>query len=154
MSIDHTHLREYVIRPTLKFLGLHSRPAEELLIGTAAVESEGGHYLHQLGEGPAVGIFQMEPNTHDDIWGNYLDYRQSIADSVRMLDSRTRAENMAGNLYYATAMARIHYLRVPTALPPRDELRELAQYWKDHYNTSQGKGTVRDFISAYKRFTS
>ena len=147
-------MRDYVIRPTLKFLGLHSRSAEELLIGTAAVESEGGHYLHQVGGGPAVGAFQMEPATHDDIWGNYLDYRQSLADSIRMLDSRTQAENMAGNLYYAVAMARVHYLRVPYLLPDQSDLRGLADYWKTHFNTVKGAGSVRDFIEAYKRYTS
>jgi len=154
MGIDSEQLRHYVIRPTLKYLGLYSRSAEELLIGTAAVESQGGRYLHQLNNGPAHGIFQMEPDTHEDIWGNYLDYRQPLSDSIRNLGGRCSAEDLIGNLCYATAMARVHYLRVPMLLPGETELMSLAKYWKDHYNTHKGAGSTRDFVDAYKRYTS
>ena len=154
MGIDHDHLRKHVIRPTIKYLGLHSYAAEELLVGTAAQESRGGHYLKQLGGGPAIGVFQMEPDTHDDIWGNYLEYRQSLADSIRMLCRKCEAEEMAGNLYYAAAMARVHYLRVPHTLPDARELCEMGKYWKQHYNTPLGAGTVREFVESYKRYTA
>ena len=154
MGIEHEHLRKYVIRSTLKYLGLHSYAAEELLVGTAAAESQGGRFLHQVGGGPAVGIYQVEPATHDDIWENYLRYATGLADAVRTMCNTCEADNMAGNLYYATAMARLHYYRVPTLLPPANDVNELARYWKQHYNTPQGKGTVRGFVDAYKRYTA
>ena len=54
MGIHPKHLAEYVIRPSLKPLGLYSLEAEQLLLGTAAVESQLGFYLHQI-KGPALG---------------------------------------------------------------------------------------------------
>ena len=51
---------------------LVSQEAENLLMGTAAQESALGEYIRQLGNGPALGIFQMEPETFDDIVRNYL----------------------------------------------------------------------------------
>lgn len=150
--IDPIHLRTYVIRPVLKDLGLWSEAAEKLLLGTACQESQCGRWLRQIGEGPAVGIYQMEPATHDDIWNNFLDHRQAIARKVKLTvcGLAPSAEQMAGNLIYATAMCRVHYLRVPDAIPPT--LAEQAVYWKRFYNTELGKGRVEDYIKSWDRF--
>lgn len=155
------HLVQIIIEPTLRQLSkdtsLNTANAERLVALTAFVESDGGKYLTQMGGGPALGIYQMEKNTHDDIWRNFLFYRTELADRVRSLSidgdkSSTHfphATEMRGNLFYATAMCRVHYYRKRQPLPNPDDpdrLRSLAQYWKDHYNTSKGKGTVEGAI--------
>lgn len=155
--IDREHLREQVIRPTLRWLGLWSEAAEALLIGTAAQESAGGRYLRQLGGGPALGIYQMEPATHADIWRNYLAHRGALARKVRELRCAVSpfvdpVQELAGNLYYATAMTRIHYLRVPEPLPDAGDLEALADYWKQHYNTALGAGQPDEFLAAWGRY--
>lgn len=149
MGIHPGQLREYIIRPTLKELGLYSEAAEELLMLTAATESLCGEYLHQVG-GPALGIFQMEPATHDDIWANWLKYKPTLAGKLARYGHEARA--LPGNLYYATAMARIHYRRRPEALPSAMDERGLAQYWKDHYNTHLGAGTADKAIQNYRKY--
>jgi hypothetical protein len=78
VSIDANQLRHYVVRPTLRRLGLWSKSAENLLMGTAAQESHLGTYLHQVGGGPAKGIFQMEPATERDLIKNYIRYRPEL----------------------------------------------------------------------------
>lgn len=45
MTIHPGHLREYIISTTLRELGLYSEAAEELLMLTAAAESECGRWL-------------------------------------------------------------------------------------------------------------
>ena len=60
-----------VIRPALTKINLWSRSAEELVLGTAIVES-GLTYLKQRGEGPALGLWQIEPATHEDLYTNFL----------------------------------------------------------------------------------
>lgn len=159
MAINTQQLRQYVVAPSLKLLQVYSKSAEELLILTAAQESHSGTYLHQLGRGPACGIFQMEPNTHDDIWLNYLKYKPELAGLVQQLELPEfmgamvgSAQEMCGNLYYAAAMCRMHYLRVKEPLPAHTDLNGLAKYWKDHYNTFQGAGTAAEAISNYNRF--
>lgn len=154
--IDPAHLRECVIRPALKRIALWSESAEELLMLTAAQESAMGQYLRQI-RGPAVGVFQMEPATHDDIWGNYLAYKPQLAERVLAIRAgwgETKHEEMAGNLYYAAAMARVHYLRDPNRLPGADNVLGLASYWKRAYNTHLGRGTVDEAVHNYKRYVA
>lgn len=159
MAINTEQLRKYVIQPSLSIIDLYSPEAEELLVLTAAQESHSGTYLHQLGGGPACGIFQMEPATHDDIYKNYLKYKGALLSKIESLDLVSfrgtgvgTAEEMCGNLYYAAAMCRVHYLRVKEPLPAHTNLKGIARYWKDHYNTAQGAGTVREAIDNYNRF--
>lgn len=151
--IDPGHLLNYVIRPVLKNLDLWSEAAERLVLGTACQESECGRWLHQLGGGPALGIFQMEPATWDDIATNFLVYRKELDAKVEKwacVQGPLDAEEMIGNLYYATAMCRVHYLRVPEPIP--DYLGGQAAYWKKYYNTELGRGTVQEYLNSWNRF--
>lgn len=156
--INTDQLRTLIIRPTLEAMDAHSPAAENLLMGTVAQESLMGTFLKQHPTGPALGIYQMEPATHDDIWSNYLDYREPLARSVSQHlpteGGHGVSKAMIGNLYYATAMARVHYIRVPHPLPDADDIAGLALYWKTHYNTPQGKGSVDEFIRHYKAYVS
>ena len=62
IGIDSDDLRLRVIRPTLAALDLGGEEVEALLLGTAAQESGCGRKLAQEG-GPALGVWQIEPNT-------------------------------------------------------------------------------------------
>ena len=55
-----------VIKPTLLKIGLSSKKAEVLLLGTAIQESR-LKYRQQLGGEPALSYFQIGPANHDDI---------------------------------------------------------------------------------------
>src|SRR5215469_16757830 len=137
------------IRPALTAIGLWSAAAEELVLGTAIHESGGFKYRQQLGGGPALGYFQMEPATHDDIWTNYLAYHADLAEKVTSLLSSPDADKLAelrNNDRYGSAMARLRYARVSEALPAEGQLAEQAQYWKRYYNTPLGSGTVDEYI--------
>ena len=149
-------LRELIIRPTLKLLNLYSLASENLILYTACQESN-LTYLKQLGTGPAIGIYQMEPRTHDDIWRNYLGVNTTLATAVHATNipgmyEGEDAREMAGNLYYATAMCRIHYRRVKEPLPSASDIKGLASYWKKYYNTHLGAGTPEEFIRNAKKY--
>lgn len=153
--IDPRQFRDLVIRPTLIHLDLHSIAAENLLLGTAAHESRLS-WLKQHPNGPALGVYQMEPATHDDIWHNYLRYKSDLAAKIIALAGERSIHGeafnpfeMVGNLYYATAMARVHYLRVKEPLPDGNDIEAMAGYWKQYYNTPRGKGTVEQFVKHY-----
>lgn len=156
MSINSTQLLEQVVRPTLQYIDLDSLSAEILLLGTCAQESGMGTYLHQVG-GPAFGIYQMEPKTHDLLWSDFLSKRPALADKVKsLLPSRSiyakRVNELVTNLNYATAMTRIYYLQFDEELPKPDDVIGMAAYWKKYYNTPAGKGTVDEFIINYKKY--
>jgi hypothetical protein len=152
MGIDPGQLREHVIRPALEGLGLYSLAAEELLLGTACQESHCGQYLQQLGNGPALGIFQMEPATHDDLHANFIAHRPQLRIKVNNLSLRIGIAEMVWNLAYAAAMCRVHYLRVSEPLPSAGNLNAQAHYWKSHWNTPLGAGTVQEYVANWNRY--
>jgi hypothetical protein len=148
MSLDAAQLRQMVIKPALEKLGLWPTAAEELVLGTAIVESS-LVYIRQHGAGPALGLWQVEPTTHDDLYANYLSYRQEL--SSRLMDLQSPAlsmgENLATNLMYDTAVCRLCYYRQPEALPEAGDIEGQAAFWKQHYNTPLGAGTVSKYTS-------
>lgn len=129
---------------------LYDKDAEELLVATCAQESHLGQYRQQI-NGPALGIFQMEPEDCNDIWANYLHYNGDLASWVRgyqklpILGSR----EIITNDQLAIALARVHYLRAPGALPSGKDLAALYAYYKAHYNTPQGAATWPQFRINY-----
>ncbi len=151
MGINVDDLKEYVIQPTLKQLGLYSVQAEQLLLGTIAAESDMGMYLHQV-KGPALGIYQMEPDTYGDIWLNYLKYHPGFVGSIEHMGYHVRppvdAWTLVTDLRYSTIMARLQYYRHTEELPQVNDVQAQAEYWKKYYNTSAGAGTVKGYIAA------
>lgn len=151
--MNANELLNKVIIPTLQSLQLDSEIARYLLLGTAAQESNMGRYKVQSYGGPALGIYQMELATHNDIWNNYLRFRPELADKVTRLlkPGLSKESQLVSNLSYASAMARLQYLRVSEPLPELSII-QLARYWKKHYNTHKGKGKVRDFEKNFNQF--
>jgi hypothetical protein len=153
MAIDRGQLKS-LIDATLNRMDLYSPAALHLLLGTAAQESHLGTYIRQIGGGPARGIFQMEPATEEDIWRNYLRGRMHLADRVWVVSGcdGPNPYQLEGNLLYQIAIARIHYLRVPKALPEAHDLPGLAAYWKRYWNTYLGAGSAEEFIANYRKY--
>ncbi len=143
--MDPIEFHDYVIVPTLDQIGLNQPGASFLLLGTALVESELSA-LRQAGDGPALGVYQMEPDTHEDLWRWLMEYtrEKELAREISRLTSQWPhgATQLVTNLSYATAMARCLYRRRPEPLPwPSTNLPALALYWKKHYNTFQPEQT-------------
>ena len=142
--IDKNQLRE-AITEVLQEFGLYSPEAVDLLMGTAAVESKLGTYIRQI-RGPALGIFQMEPASEQDLWNNFRRTKIILGGNYYTPDSVA----LKYDLRYQIIMARIHYLRKPGAIPTT--LSGQANYWKKHYNTYLGAGTVEKYIAAWDRY--
>lgn len=150
--IDPVQLLNHIIRPVLHDLDLWSPEAERLVLGTACKESECGRWLVQLGGGPALGVYQMEAATHADLWAHFIYGRDALRVKLNKIcpEPDPPPSQLVGNLFYATAMCRIHYLRAPGAIPA--DLPGQAAYWKRVYNTPLGAGTVDEYISAWRQF--
>jgi len=152
--LNSAQLRELVIIPALRDLVMLSDDAVELLMFTVAVESNGGSYLKQI-EGPALGIYQMEPETYNDIWQNYINNQFRLVglmvsnfDCIRMPSE----DRLIYDLRFATAMARIHYARVPQKLPDKNHILAMWAYYKTYYNSSKGAAECVKSIEKYKAF--
>ncbi|MBF0401309.1 MAG: hypothetical protein HQL90_11125 [Magnetococcales bacterium] len=149
--MDPKQFERYVIQPALELLQLDSPAARALMLGTAAQESGLGHYLRQVGGGPAMGVFQMEPATYHDIWRNFIAYKPAIQARLAMRwPIEPKPEEMITDLLLAAVMCRLHYLRVNAPLPQAEDLPGLARYWKRFYNTVQGAGTEAEFMRNWR----
>ncbi len=147
-----SQFRKSIIVPALSDLQMYSDEAEELLVFTAATESLGGTLLTQV-KGPALGAYQMEPNTYTDIWTNFIRYKSNIVSILALNFDAGKIPSpnrMVYDLRFATAMARIHYFRVQEPLPPKDDVQAIWEYYKAHYNTPLGKAKKDKCIADYQ----
>ena len=71
-----------IIDWTLKKIDMYSKDASALVYATGMAESK-YKYLSQMGDGPAIGFFQLEPATMKDIMKNYVAYRKSILNHLK-----------------------------------------------------------------------
>lgn len=155
MPLNAVHLREYIVVPTL--LRLHpeipfSAGAVELVMGTAAQES-GLRHLDQLapGPGPAYGLWQMEADTHNDLWDSWILPRPHVTATLYEMLGKwpSRIAQLRSNLSYGAAMCRILYRRTPTPIPEPGDIEGQAAMWKRWYNTPLGRGTPAQYVRSY-----
>jgi hypothetical protein len=147
------HLKSLVVVPTLAALpaGYSSQAAVNLLTGIALVES-GAEYLAQIGGGPAIGLWQMEPATHDDCWDNFIRLRPSLVTAMACLMNRQpEYTQLQANLAYACAMARIKIMRAPEALPDANDAPRMSAYHKEFYNTCGGSADSQHNIPVFQQ---
>ena len=141
-----SQFKQYVVRPTLNRLPLQlcSASAVNGMTGIALVESQCGEYVQQIGGGPALGPFQMEPTTHDDCWNTFLAYPRNNYLRIpidKLVPTELDADllfQLQVNFAYACAMARVKIYRAPDPLPNADDAAGWAAYHKKCYNTAGG----------------
>lgn len=144
-------LRETVIRPTLSYLGIASRAAENLLLGTLlANASLPAHKQPQGGIGP----YGISTQLHTRIWDDYLAGNADQASLIRGLASQRcflhnpHAE-LGYNFAYATAIAWLIYHQQLIELEDDMDIDELAQLWQSLY-PHRGALTT-DFMASWNR---
>jgi hypothetical protein len=148
-GLNISQLKKFVVEPALTFIGLNEPVAINLVTGTAIVES-GAQYLHQVGSGPALGLFQMEPATEQDCWVNYLKYLPSVEARIKsVLAPGETTPQLVYNLFYAAIMCRIKYKRAKEALPENTALA-LATYHKNIYNSALGAANIANNVPGFQ----
>lgn len=149
-------LRGYV-RPAVESMGPpysdHQRSVEQLLIGTAAQESGGFLYLRQNSAGPALGLWEMEPDTFFDLWRRCpLPLKDILRREAGSLDPQP--EEMAWNHRFGAMMARLKYRDDSLPLPVPGNVSGMAWAWKHGYNSAKGAGTVEQFVFSWRRYVA
>lgn len=143
VGVNKRQLRN-LIRSVLSYLGEPNLAAwTQLIMITAATESDMGHYLHQV-RGPAQGILQIEAPTERDV----LDYLKMHRpkDYQKVKDLRCKAHLTANELTYNAAYcAAICYwiYRWRKVNPVNKTNDELIVEYKRFYNTTLGKATIK-----------
>ncbi|BAU37393.1 hypothetical protein APT_00311 [Acetobacter pasteurianus NBRC 101655] len=145
-------IKHLTILPALEAINLGGEAAVNLVTGTGLVES--GFVHDRQINGPALGWFQIEPRTHDDIWLNFLHYRSDLANRILSVSGLTgipEAENLLQNKAYSVCMCRVQYLRTPEPLPSATDAAALSAYHKQHYNTVLGQANAAANTSLFQQ---
>lgn len=154
-------IREYLIGPVLQELGLWSESAEVLMLGTAAHESLGFTCIRQIGKGPALSMFQIEPASYASLLEDTMPGLQRKLPMVaaafrgmvpRRFSGYPPATHLLRDAGYACAVARLLYWRKPGPLPQAANLPAMAAYWKTNYNTAAGAGQVSDWLASWAEY--
>jgi hypothetical protein len=150
MTINASDFRQFVIEPALTQLATASIPvsrtAGDLLMATAANETDLGTWLNQ-NPGPALGVFQIEPASLASLMSRLS--RPELIALQGIMTPQTIAAQLDTNLILAAAVCRLFYWQVPDPLPP-DTVSGLWSYYKTYYNTGAGAATMDGFVSALK----
>lgn len=159
MGICATELRHYVVRPTLKHMGMWSQPAENLLLGTAARESGLGFHL-KMANTQALGIYQISPKMHRNIWDRFLAPKSDLSSLVRGLASQREFlshphHELATNLAYATAIAWLVYWRHEPNVTKIEstDIKSMGRLWQKYFH-SRCPGTVESFVDSYRELVT
>ena len=152
MGICGNEFLKLVIRPALDCLGVHSPMAENLLLGTAAVQSNLGFYLNN-GEG--IGVYGIAPGRHQAVWDEYLAFNEDLASQVRGFASqheflKAPHAELACNLRYATAIAWMIYQQ--QGVDPDDLVtdNDLAECWYRIFAQENRRQSANTFIARYR----
>lgn len=140
MSLDVKQFRQYIVRPALEAIGLWSEAAEELVTGTAFVEST-LNYVKQVGGGPAVGVCQIEPATYSDLCNRVYSHQPLAGLALKVLNMPAfpaTADYLMGNMTASVIFCRLKYYLHPDPLPSANDYGAMAAYHKKIYNTSLG----------------
>lgn len=120
--------------------------AVALLVETAAAETLLGTLRDPTPYGAGTGLTQVDEGTFDWLKGLYS--KGPVADAVlkafNINLSKTKYQELETSPLLAMLFCRLRYARAPGAIPTSFVGR--AEYWKKHYNTSAGKGTVAGYL--------
>ena len=157
--MNSQQLLDYIVIPSLKAMGpsYNTTNSRMLLMATAAIESHCGHYVKQM-EGPASGMWQMEPDTqvdimiHSDTYHKLQDLALSLEGDKFAFEHDSPSENLSliASPMYACFMARCKYSMDKEPLPECTDKTAIYNYYKRIYNTEHGAATYEHFDNAWK----
>ena len=104
---------------------------------------------------PALGIYQMEPETYHLLWENYIKEKHSLMMklSARLGIYQIPSEDrLIYDLRFATIMARIFYLSIQETVPHYKDVEQVWNYYKKYYNTVSGKAEKTSSLLKYQNF--
>lgn len=149
IAFPAAELRANVIRPALGELGLWSPAAEDLVLGTAAVE--GALALGGASATNALGLWRIDSATHDQLWSATLDREPGMRKRLGRVAAPTPdlERQLVTNLAYAAAICRLIYWRHPEALPRVRNVDALGRLWLAAYR-QDGAGSIDLWCRAWR----
>lgn len=120
--------------------------ATMLMLETAAQETRCGTYKDPTPYGAGAGVFQCDLIAFQDIQQRCpVSAYRKVSDAFGIDIKKAKHEQLLYSPLLGAIFCRLHYLLRNEPIP-QDEVGR-AEYWKKHYNTRAGKGTVQEYLA-------
>jgi hypothetical protein len=133
--------------------GLASPDAVELLLLTAANETQVGRYQKAPGKSKQRGVMQITDDTIEDLY-RYMSRTPALKDAVDSLRNPNTpiTSDVETNLPLSLALARVKYMMDKQAIPVTPEAQ--SQYYKRIYNSNHpaAKATPKTALKNYIKY--
>ena len=123
--------------------------AKEMIIETAIAETGLGQ-IEDKTIGAGMGLTQFDEFPFNDIKTRTMKLRPQIQKDLKIDISLVNWDDLRFNPFLSLLFTRLHYWLKGSPIPATIE--ERAKYWKLHYNTVQGKGTVEHYLEMNKKY--
>ncbi|WP_026804675.1 hypothetical protein [Aliarcobacter lanthieri] len=123
--------------------------AVEMIIETAVAETGLGK-IEDKTVGAGMGLTQFDKLPFEDIKRRNMKLREKILKELGVDLQLVEWEHLRYNDFLALLFTRLFYLLKGDPIPKTIE--ERAAYWKLHYNTKLGKGTIEHYLEMNRRY--
>ncbi|MCT7596440.1 hypothetical protein [Aliarcobacter butzleri] len=123
--------------------------AVHMIIETAVAETGLGK-IEDKTDAAGMGITQFDKIPFDDIRNRSIKLRPIILKELGVDISKVDWDDLRYNIFLSLLFARLLYWLKGEPIPKTIE--ERAAYWKLHYNTKLGKGTVEHYLMMNEKY--
>lgn len=119
----------------------------EMMVETACAETRAGRAVDNYA-GDGLGAWQVDKGTVNWLKSKYGYGRHAdaIKNAFNISISEVKPEWLRYSPLLSAIFCRLRYLTEPDPIP--EDVPGRAAYWKQHYNTASGKGTVKHYQKA------
>lgn len=122
-----------------------NKTAVALLVETCAAETLMGECRDRTLYGAGAGVTQIDKGTFDWLKDKYANrFGQIVHDQLNIKLDLVEYRELDNSPLLALLFARLRYWTVTKPVPVTIE--ERAQYWKEFFNTSAGKGSAEEYL--------
>jgi len=154
--MDFNQLQDRVVIPMLEKIPKgKTQESINAVMMIIAHESVNGFYLVQL-KGPALGMIQMEPLTHNETWkwGDTIWINALTCEIITQQEfdskSHPKPDRLIYDLAYNVFMCRQRLFMKKGALPTG--MHELSNYLKNAWNSAYGKAEDYSYVHSYNNW--
>lgn len=132
---------------------------QNLLAGTAAHESGDFKNRQQIGGGPALGLFEIEPPSLEDLYTNFLAFHADLKAKLDSLQDPTAPDTVTelkhNDRYGAGAALLMYWRHAKSIVWPTDpnDIAALGAIYKRYFN-GNGKATPEEFVDDFARWVA
>ena len=121
--------------------------AKEMIIETAIAETALGQ-IEDKTVGAGMGLTQFDELPFNDIRNRCKKLQPQIQKDLKIDISLVEWDDLRYNQFLALLFTRMLYWLKSDPIP--ETIEERAAYWKLHYNTKLGKGTIEHYLEMNK----